>query len=96
MAATLIYQLQYFDADGAPLAHGKLYAFQAGTSTPATIYSNTALSSAYAIPLVLDASGRASGQMYQAAGSYDYLMNDADDVAVWTASAVPTLDAVTS
>lgn len=102
MAATLIYQAQYFDADGAPLAGGKLYAFDAGTSNPATIYSDTTLSTSYSIPLVLDASGRPAvsanvlSQMYQAAGSYDYQMDDSNDVTVWTASAVPTLDAITS
>lgn len=96
MAWVAIYETQYFDDDGAPLAGGKLYAFAAGTSTPATIYSTAALTGAYAVPLPLDASGRAAGQMYMAAGSYDYEMKDANSVSVWTASAVPTIETVTS
>ncbi len=96
MAWVAIYESQYFDDDGVPLAGGKLYAFAAGTSNPATIYAAAALTGAYAIPLPLDSSGRAAGQMYMAAGSYDYQMDNADDVTIWTASAVPTIETVTS
>lgn len=96
MAIVAIYETQYFDNDGAPLAHGKLYAFDTGTSTPATIYSDAALSVQYAVPLPLDASGRAAGQMYMTAGTYDYQLDDTNDVTIWTASGVPTIQTQTS
>lgn len=103
MAIVAIYETQYFDDDGNPLAGGKLYAFAAGTSNPANIFSTAALTggSEFPIPLVLDDAGRPSlsgttKQMYMDAGSYDYQMDNASDVTIWTASAVPTIATVTS
>jgi microcystin-dependent protein len=49
---------QQFDAQGKPLSGGKLYFFQAGTSTPQNSYQDVALSLVNANPLTLDASGR--------------------------------------
>jgi len=47
------------DADGNPLSYGKVYTYIAGTSTPATTYSNISGTSSNTNPVVLDISGEA-------------------------------------
>ncbi len=48
---------RYFDVNGAPLAFGKLYFYEAGGSTPQNTWSNSDLSSLNANPVILSASG---------------------------------------
>lgn len=48
-----------YDSNGDPIVGGKLCVFAAGTSTPATTYSDSALSSANTNPVILDVAGRA-------------------------------------
>ena len=50
---------QYLTNGGLPLAGGKLYSYQAGTSTPLATYTDRSGSVANANPVVLDAAGRA-------------------------------------
>lgn len=50
---------QYSTNGGLPLAGGKLYSYQAGTSTPLATYTDRSGSVANANPVVLDAAGRA-------------------------------------
>ena len=71
-----------YDNNGAPLSGGKLYVYEAGTSTPATTYSDVDLATANANPVVLDAGGRAS--VFLSPGSYKFLQKTSADVTVWT------------
>jgi len=73
-----------FDANGNPLAGGKLYTYVAGTTTPQTTYSNVNLTSANANPVVLDSAGVAT--VFVSAGtSFKYVLKDSADVTIWTA-----------
>lgn len=45
------------DATGAPVANARLDVFETGTTTPATVYSDSALTTAHANPIVADAGG---------------------------------------
>ena len=53
-------QIQFLDNNGDPLSGGKLYTYVAGSTTNLATYSDSALSSANANPVVLDAGGRAT------------------------------------
>lgn len=50
----------FYDNSGNPLSGGKVYTFQAGTSTPLASYTDRGGSVANANPVVLDSAGRAS------------------------------------
>ena len=80
------------DTDGNPLAGGKLYTYEAGTTTPATTYSDVGLTVANANPVVLNTAGRAA--VFLTPGTaYKFLLKTSADVTVWTAdtiSSVPT------
>lgn len=74
-------QLQFFDDNGDPLAGGKLYAYDAGTTTPKDTYTNAAGNVANTNPVVLDAAGRAAIWI---SGSYKFVLTDSADVEIWT------------
>lgn len=76
---------QFCDANGDPLAGGKLYSYEAGTSTALALYSDVDLTTPYANPLVLDADGRPpDGAVFLQPQGYKFILTDADDVAIWT------------
>jgi hypothetical protein len=80
------------DANGNPVAGGLLYTYEAGTTTPATTYSDVGLTVANANPVVLDSAGRAT-VFLTPGSSYKFLLNTSAGATVWTAdnvSAVPT------
>ena len=80
---------QYCDANGQPLAGGKLYTYVTGTTTALTAYQNSALTTAHTNPIILDGAGRAT--IYLSAASYKFVLKDADDVTVWTVDPVTAL-----
>jgi hypothetical protein len=88
MSATLLPVLRFreFDANGDPLAGGKVYSYLAGTSTPASTYTDQGAGTPNANPVVLDADGRAS--IWLGAGSYKFIVTDADDVTLYTVDSV--------
>ena len=55
-----------FDNNGDPISGGKVCTYAAGTSTPATTYSDSGLTTPNANPVIVDSSGRAS--IYLSAG----------------------------
>jgi microcystin-dependent protein len=72
-----------FDADGAPLAGGKLYTYASGTSTPLAVYTDVLLTIPAANPVVLDANGEST--LYVEAGvAYKFVLKDSSDVTQWT------------
>lgn len=73
---------QFFDANGAPLAGGKLYSYTAGTTSPLATYVNQAGVTANTNPIILDSRGEAS--VWLAATSYKLRLTTADDVDIWT------------
>lgn len=70
-------------ADGLPIAGAKLGTFEAGTTTPITTYTDSGLSIPHANPVVAD-SGGLFPQIFLAADDYKFVLDDADDVEVWT------------
>lgn len=49
--------VQVFDANGDPVPGAKAHFYQTGTTTPLTVYSDEALTTAHPVPLVADAQG---------------------------------------
>ena len=75
----------FFDEEddlGAPLAGGKLYAYEAGTSTPKVTYTEPTGNTPGTHPIILNAAGRAS--VWLAAGAYKWILKDAADNVIWT------------
>ena len=61
---------QFFDNNGNPLSGGKLWSYQAGTTTPQTTYTTASGNVAHTNPIILDSAGRvATGQIWLTAGS---------------------------
>lgn len=70
------------DDNGNPLAGGKLYTYEAGTSTPKTTYTSKDQSAANTNPVILDADGYAD--VWLDVGGYKFSLFDADDNLQWT------------
>lgn len=52
---------QLFDNNGLPLNGGKIYTYQAGTSTPLATYTSSSGAVAHTNPIILDSAGRVPG-----------------------------------
>lgn len=90
MASILTEGRQAFtDALGAPLVGGKLYTYDAGTSTPRPTYSNAAGTVPNTNPVVLDARGEAA--LFWS-GAYKVVLKSADDSTIWTVDGVQSVD----
>ena len=66
------------DVNGAALAGGQLFVYQAGTLTPVTVYSDAALTVPTTNPIILDEFGNAL--IYIAPGSYKFNLLDVNNV----------------
>lgn len=71
--------VQFFDDNGNPLAGGKIYTYQAGTTTPKATFTTSDASVQNTNPVVLDAAGRA---VIFIQGSYRFDTFDANDVLI--------------
>lgn len=74
-------KIQFFDNSGNPLAGGKIYSYEAGTSTPKATYSEATGTTANANPVVLDSRGEASVYL---SGTYKLVLKDESDVQIWS------------
>ena len=86
---------QYFDNNGDPLAGGKVYFYEAGTTTPKDTYTTQVGNVANANPVILDSAGRAS---IWGTGSYKEVVRTSADVLISTTDSVTlggTIDAGT-
>lgn len=78
---------QFFDNNGVPLTGGKLYSYEAGTTTPQPTYTTSAGNVARSNPIVLDSAGRvpSSGEIWLTDGiQYKFLLKDSSDVLIAT------------
>lgn len=71
-----------WDAEGAPLAGGKLYSYEPSTTTPKALYADDGLSVALSNPVVADSAGLFPA-MFAAAGLYKLRLEAADGELVW-------------
>lgn len=75
-------KLQFFTADGTPLAGGKLYTYAAGTTTPLATYTDQSGGAANPNPVILDSRGEAS--VWLGTSTYKFVLKTSTDVDVWT------------
>ena len=78
---------QFFDGNGNPLSGGKVYSYQAGTTTPQTTYTTSAGNVAHANPIILDSAGRvpSGGEIWLTdSQDYKFIVNTSADVLVAT------------
>lgn len=75
-------QHQFFDSNGDPLSGGKVYFFEAGTSTPTDTFTDQGGGTPNSNPVILDANGRAE-IWTDLAQSYKVRLDDADDNQIW-------------
>jgi hypothetical protein len=82
MAEQLILPRRVIDANGDPLSGAKLYAYNEGTSTPETIYTDDTLATAHPSPLVSDAGGNFPPIWHAGDHGVKIAITDASDVAL--------------
>jgi hypothetical protein len=77
---------QFFDNNGNPLSGGKLWSYQAGTTTPQTTYTTASGNVAHTNPIILSSAGRvATGQIWLTAGeNYKFSLFTSADVLIAT------------
>jgi hypothetical protein len=85
---------QPLDDDGVIVPLGKLYFYEAGTVTPATVYQDADMQVAHANPVVLDTAGRAT--IYLPAASFKVIFKTAADATLWTVDPVASTALVQS
>ncbi|WP_373031670.1 hypothetical protein [Sulfurovum sp.] len=71
-------KMQFFDSGGNFLVLGKVYTYEAGTSTPLATYTDSTGAQENTNPIILDAKGQAS--IWLSANAYKFVVYDADDV----------------
>jgi hypothetical protein len=74
--------VQEMDNNGDPLVGGKLYTYEAGTTTPKATYTNSGGAVANANPIILDASGRAD--IWLGSGAYKFVLKTSADATIKT------------
>jgi hypothetical protein len=78
---------QFFDNNGVPLSGGKLYTYEAGTTTPEPTYTTSSGGTANTNPIVLDSAGRVPGssEVWLTNGqSYKFVLKTSTDVQLWS------------
>ena len=76
---------QFFDNNGAPLNAGKIYTYQAGSSTPLATYTTSSGLTANANPIILGTSGRPPNDIWLSEGFfYKFILKDSADVTIQT------------
>jgi hypothetical protein len=77
---------QFFDNNGNPLSGGKIYTYEAGTTTPQPTYTSNLGNTAHTNPIVLDAAGRVpGGEIWVITGaSYKLVVRTSAEVLIAT------------
>lgn len=69
------------DSTGAPLASGKVYTYDAGTTTPKDTYADSGAVTPNANPIILDSRGEAT---VYGTGTYKIVVKDSNDATIYT------------
>ena len=76
---------QFFNNDGLPLNAGKIYTYQAGSTTPLATYTTNSGLTANANPIILGTSGRPPNDIWLTEGFfYKFILKDSSDVTIQT------------
>jgi len=81
MATLAIFKNQFFDANGKPLAGGKVWTYDAGTTNPKATYTDATGLVANTNPVILDSAGMANIWMV---GNYKVTVTDSLDIPIYT------------
>lgn len=73
---------KFFNTNGAPLAGGKLYSYEAGTSTPVATFTDQSGLAANTNPIILNANGEAD--VWIKSGAYKFVLTDSLGAIQWT------------
>lgn len=88
---------QFFDANGAPLAGGKLYTYAAGSTTPITTFIDSTGVGANTNPIILDSAGRPPAQVWLTKGNvYKLVLKTSADVQIWSQDNIPAVNDITT
>jgi hypothetical protein len=75
----------FLDVDGRPLNAGKLYTYQAGSTTPFATYTDVNGLIANTNPIILGTDGRPPSEIWLTDGFfYKFVLTDSDDVTIQT------------
>lgn len=75
-------KLQFFSSSGELLVGGKLYTYQAGTTTPLATYTDSTGTTSNTNPIILDVRGEAN--VWLGTSAYKFVLKDSNDVSIWT------------
>lgn len=74
--------MQFVDSTGKPFVGGKVFSYQAGTTTPLATYTDSTLVTPNANPVVLDSSGAAN--IWIGSGAFKFVLQDSLGNTIWT------------
>jgi hypothetical protein len=84
---------QFFDNNGNVLSGGKIYTYQAGTTTPLATYTTNSESAFHTNPIILDSAGRvpSGGEIWLNVGQgYKFVLRTSTDVLIATYDNIPS------
>ena len=84
---------QFFDDNGTPLVGGKLYSYASGTTTLLATYTTSAGTVANTNPIILNAGGRTSNEIWQTTGVLlKFVLYTATDELIGTYDGIPSIN----
>jgi hypothetical protein len=76
---------QFFDNNGVILTGGKIFTYEAGTTTPLATYTSSTGNTAHTNPIILDSAGRvAGGEIWNQLRLYKFVLKTSADVTIAT------------
>lgn len=79
-------RFQAFDANGDPLVGGQLFTYDSGTTTPKTTWTDAALATPNANPVLLNARGEAL--VFLGSGAYTFVLKDGAGATIWSVDGI--------
>ncbi len=75
---------QFFDNNGVPLSGGKIYTYEAGTTTPLASYTSSSGSTAHTNPIILNSAGRvpSGGEIWNQLRLYKFVLETSTNVLI--------------
>lgn len=83
-------RFQTEDANGVPYSGAKLYFYQSGTTTPITVYQDSAKATPHANPVVADSAGNFA-EIFVDTDPFKFVLKTSADVTLETVDAIPLL-----